>query len=303
MTIKGESDTFFARLRNRPAGERLYHYARLTRMHKPIGIYLLLWPCLWALWIAAEGVPDWWILVVFVLGTVLMRAAGCAINDYADRDIDARVARTADRPLATGDVTPIEAIAVFVVLSLVAFALVLTMNTYTIQLSFAGVVLAAIYPFAKRYTHLPQIVLGAAFAWTIPMAFAAVTNATGKVAWLLYILAVLWALAYDTIYAMADRDEDLDIGVKSTAILFGDLDVTIVAAVEAIVLLGLLLVAVQLNLGVWFYLAWLVAVLVAAFQIFMIADRHPGHCLYAFLNHHYIGLVLFIGFVLHYRFG
>ena len=302
MIIKGEQGNFFTQFCNHPLGERVYQYALLTRAHKPVGIYLLLWPCLWALWIAAEGVPDTWILIVFVLGTVLMRSAGCAINDFADRNIDAHVERTKNRPLATGAVSPREAIGVFLALSILAFFLVLTMNTLTIYISFVGLALAAIYPFAKRFTYLPQIFLGAAFAWAIPMAFTAITNATNKTTWLLYIIVVLWALAYDTIYAMADRDHDLKIGVKSTAILFGDADVTIVAIIEAVVLLGLLLLGGQLEFGIWFYGAWLVTALMTAFLVFMAADRQPAHCLMAFFNHHLLGLIIFIGIVLHYWF-
>ncbi len=283
-----------------PIRERLYQYALLTRINRPIGIYLLLWPCLWALWIAAEGVPDFGILLVFVLGTVLMRSAGCAINDYADRKIDGRVARTRTRPLVTGAVSPREAVAVFAVLSLTAFLLVLTMNALTIYFSFAALGLAAIYPFSKRFTYLPQVFLGAAYASAIPMAFAAQTGSTSKVTWLLYITVVLWALAYDTMYAMADRDEDIKIGVKSTAILFGNSDVAAVAFIQAVVLMSLLLVADQLNFDGWFYSAWLIACTLAAFQIFMLADRRPAHCIMAFLNNHYFGMVIFIGIALHY---
>jgi 4-hydroxybenzoate polyprenyl transferase len=201
--------------------ERLRRYALLTRMHRPIGTLLLLWPCLWALWIAADGVPDPLVLAVFVAGTFLMRSAGCAINDYADRAIDGHVARTRDRPVAAGLVSPNEALAVAAVFSLVAFALVLLMNTLTIALAVIGLLLAATYPYAKRVTYLPQVHLGAAFGWAVPMAFAAQAGALPPLAWLLYLGAILWATIYDTMYAMADRPEDLKIGVKSTAILFG----------------------------------------------------------------------------------
>ena len=302
MTIKGTFSEFLARFGTTPLGDRLYHYAVLVRLNRPIGIYLLLWPCLWALWAAAEGVPDVGVLVVFVLGTVLMRSAGCAINDYADRDIDGRVARTTARPLATGAVTPREALAVFAALCVVAFVLVLTMNRLTIYLSFGGLVLAAIYPFAKRYTYLPQIVLGAAFGWAIPMAWAAQTGGIDRLAWLIYIIAILWALAYDTMYAMADRDDDVQLGVKSTAILFGDADIPIVAVIQAIVMAGLLLMGGQLALGAWYYTAWVLACALAAYQIFLIGDRHPVHCVRAFLNNHYLGLIIFIGMVCDYAF-
>ena len=281
-------------------GSKIYHYALLIRADKPIGTYLLLWPCLWALWIAAQGTPDFWILTVFVLGTLLMRSAGCAINDFADRHIDPYVARTAGRPLATGAISSKEALGVFVALVLAAFALVLTLNAMTIQLSLVALVLAFVYPFAKRYTYFPQVILGAAFAWAIPMAFAAITDTTPAVGWALYAITVLWTLAYDTIYAMADREDDLKIGVKSTAVLFAQHDLAIVIALEVIVFIGLLLVAQQLALGLWFYPLWTAAALYAAFLLVMIADRHPAHCLFAFLKHHHLGWLIFIGIALSY---
>ena len=215
---------------------RLGHYWRLVRADRPIGIYLLLWPALWALWVAAEGIPPWWTLLVFVLGTALMRSAGCAINDYADRDFDGQVSRTAQRPLATGLVSPREAVAVFVVLSLLAFALVLTLNTKTIAYSFVAVALAASYPFMKRYTHMPQLVLGMAFGWAVPMAFTALQNQTPPVAWVLFAATVVWALIYDTMYAMVDRDDDLKIGIKSTAILFGRFDRLVIGLLQVLML-------------------------------------------------------------------
>ncbi|MEM7208559.1 MAG: 4-hydroxybenzoate octaprenyltransferase [Pseudomonadota bacterium] len=300
MTIKATANEITRRVREHPHGERMAQYALLVRADKPIGIYLLLWPCLWALWIAAEGIPDIWVLIVFVVGTFLMRSAGCAINDYADRNIDAHIARTNDRPLATGAISPKEALAVFAVLSLIAFALVLTMNAFTIYLSFAGMGLAVLYPFSKRFTHLPQVFLGAAFAWAVPMAFAAQTGSVNKTTWLLYIVTVLWALAYDTLYAMVDREDDAKIGVKSTAILFGDSDVFIVAMTEAVVFLGLLLVGAQMDLGAIFYVAWTVAALYTTFLVFLAADRHPVHCFRAFLNHHHVGWIVFVGIALHY---
>lgn len=280
--------------------ERLHQYAKLTRINRPIGIYLLLWPCMWALWIAAGGVPDLWVLFVFVLGTVLMRSAGCAINDYADRHIDGAVARTKNRPLATGAVHPGEALAVFAVLLVLSFLLVLTLNVQTIVLSFVGLALAIIYPFSKRFTHLPQVFLGAAFSWAIPMAFVAQSGATNKITWLLYITTVLWALAYDTMYAMADRDDDIKIGVKSTAILFADMDITIIALTQVMVMAGLWLVAAQLEFGGWFYGGWWLVAGLLVFQVFMLADRQPAHCMMAFLNSHYAGLMIFLGIVLHY---
>lgn len=286
-----------------PIGERLHQYALLTRLDRPIGTYLLLWPCLWALWIAAEGVPDLRILAVFVLGTVLMRSAGCAINDYADRAIDGRVERTKNRPLVTGRISPREALVVFAVLVALAFLLVLTMNALTIYFSIIAVGLAVIYPFSKRFTYMPQIVLGAAYGFSIPMAFAAQTGGTSKITWLIYITAILWTLAYDTMYAMADRDDDIRIGVKSTAILFGSGDVAVVAAIQAVVLLGLLLLGGQLEFDIWYYSAWVVACALVAFQIFMLGDRRPAHCIMAFLNNHYLGMVIFIGIALDYQFN
>src|SRR6056300_1515673 len=211
-------------------------YMQLIRADRPIGIYLLLWPALWALWIAGDGQPTWWIVLIFVLGTALMRSAGCAINDYADRHIDGDVERTAGRPLATGMVTPKEALGVFVVLCLLAFVLVLFLNGLTIANSFVAVALAAIYPFMKRYTHLPQVVLGMAFGWAVPMAFTALQSQIPLVAWVLFSATVIWAVIYDTMYAMVDRDDDLKIGVKSSAILFGKHDVTIVMLLEAVTL-------------------------------------------------------------------
>src|SRR3989338_5171934 len=210
--------------------ERLKDYARLMRLHRPIGIVLLLWPTLWALWIAGQGRPDPRVLAVFVLGVVLMRSAGCVINDYADRNFDPHVERTRDRPIAAGRVSPREALVLFATLCLIAFALVLTLNRLTILLSFAGAFLAATYPFVKRFTHLPQFYLGAAFGWGIVMAFAAVTGAVPALAWVLFAANVFWAAAYDTVYAMVDREDDARIGVKSTAILFGSYDRLMVGA-------------------------------------------------------------------------
>ena len=212
--------------------EKLRLYAELIRLHRPIGIYLLLWPTLWTLAIAAEGGPNGWVLFVFVSGVVLMRSAGCAINDYADRHIDLHVARTRDRPLTSGRISEKEALLVFAVLALIAFLLVLTMNRLTIYLSFIGIVLAASYPFMKRYHYLPQVHLGAAYGWAVPMAWAAQAGELSAMTWLLYVANLLWIVAYDTMYGMADREEDLKIGVKSTAILFGDADRLIVGILQ-----------------------------------------------------------------------
>lgn len=280
--------------------DRAYQYFLLMRLHKPIGIFLLLWPTLWALWVAAEGMPDLDVLTVFVLGVVLMRSAGCVINDYADRKVDSRVARTKDRPIASGKVSPDEAILLFIALCLSAFFLVLTMNTFTILLSFAGVALAAIYPFMKRYTHLPQVVLGMAFGWAVPMAFAAQTNNVPKVAWLLYVATVLWALIYDTMYAMADREDDMKIGVKSTAILFGEADRHIIAVLQAMMLLTLYLIGSQAQFSMFYSIALVVSLALMIYQQYLIYQRKPQQCINAFLNNNWLGLVLFAGIYLSY---
>lgn len=280
--------------------ERLYEYYLLTRLHKPIGILLLLWPTLWALWLAAGGAPDLHILVVFVLGVVLMRSAGCVINDYADRRFDAHVERTRDRPIAAGRVTPREALALFALLCLIAFMLVLTLNRLTIQLAFVAVLLAAAYPFSKRYTHLPQLVLGAAFGWAIPMAFAAVLGEIPKIAWLLFTVNILWSTAYDTFYAMVDRDDDLKIGVKSTAILFGESDRLVVGVLQVLTLGGLLLVGRMAGLGLYYYLGLLVAAGLSLYQQYLARQRDRAGCFQAFLNNNWFGAAVFAGIFLHY---
>jgi 4-hydroxybenzoate polyprenyltransferase len=280
--------------------ERLYHYALLMRLNRPIGIFLLLWPTLWALWISSAGRPDPLVLIVFVLGVVLMRSAGCVINDYADRDIDPHVQRTAQRPLATGKVSPREALILFAVLCLIAFLLVLLMNRLTVLLSFVAVLLAVSYPFAKRYTHLPQVHLGAAFGWAVPMVFAAQTGSVPQEAWLLFIATVLWATAYDTMYAMVDRADDLRIGVKSTAILFGDADRVIIAVIQGLMLSAMILIGMRAHLG-WPYYAGLSLTLgLAVYQQMLIKDRTPALCLKAFLNNNWFGAAIFAGIVAHY---
>ncbi len=280
--------------------ERLQQYLTLMRFDKPIGIFLLLWPTLWALWIAAEGVPDTPVLVVFVAGVVLMRAAGCVINDYADRDIDSQVRRTRERPITSGKISPKAALILFAALCLIAFALVLTMNWLTIMLSFVAAFLAATYPFMKRYTYLPQVYLGAAFGWAVPMVFAAQTGAVPNVAWLLFIATVLWATAYDTMYAMVDRVDDLRIGVKSTAILFGEADRAIIGLLQALFFVVLLIVGEQLEMGLFYYGGLGVAGLSALYQQYLIRDRNILRCFRAFLNNNTFGAVIFIGMVLHY---
>jgi len=281
-------------------GSRLDLYARLIRFEKPIGLYLLLWPTLWALAVAAEGSPDGWVLFVFVCGVFLMRSAGCAINDYADRDIDLHVARTRERPLTSGKIAPKEALAVFAVLGVIAFLLVLSLNRYTIQLSFVGIVLAASYPYMKRFHYLPQVHLGAAFGWAIPMAFAAQTGTIPKQGWLLFVGALLWAVAYDTIYSMVDREDDLKLGVKSTAILFGDYDRGMIALFQLLFLLALVLVGIDLQFSGVYYLGLGVATLLLGYEQFLITDRVPAHCFAAFLHNHWVGAVVFAGIMGHY---
>ena len=280
--------------------DRLIQYAHLMRLNRPIGIYLLLWPTLWALWIAGEGRPNFLVTIVFVSGVVLMRSAGCVINDYADRELDPHVQRSRDRPIAAGRVKPKEALLLFILLSLGAFALVLLMNRLTIYLSLAGVALAASYPFMKRYTHLPQVYLGAAFGWAVPMAFAAQTGGIPKVAWLLFVATVLWATVYDTMYGMVDREDDIKIGVKSTAVLFGEADRFIIAIIQVLFLGALLLVGQTAGLGGYYYFGVLLAAALSIYQQYLIRDRDPKYCFQAFLNNNWLGASVFSGLVLNY---
>ncbi|WP_299585298.1 4-hydroxybenzoate octaprenyltransferase [uncultured Microbulbifer sp.] len=275
-------------------------YWQLARMDRPIGSLLLLWPTWAALWLAAGGWPGIHLFAVFTLGVILMRAAGCAVNDFADREIDGHVKRTVTRPLATGQITPKAALGLFGGLSLAAFLLVLTTNPLTILLSLPALLLAFCYPFAKRHTHLPQVVLGAAFSMGIPMAFAAVTGEVPPQAWLLYTANLLWTLCYDTFYAMVDRDDDLKIGVKSTAILFGEMDRAMTAALQLLVLLALLLIGQRFDLSAVYYLAMAVVAVLFAQQQWMIRNRDRDACFKAFLHNNWVGLALFAGISLHY---
>ena len=270
------------------------------RMDKPSGTLLLLWPTLWALWIAGEGQPDSWIVVVFVVGVFVMRSAGCVINDFADRDLDPHVKRTMSRPIAAKKVTPREALALFTLLSLAALGLVSLMNELTILLSFVGAALAAIYPFMKRYTYLPQVHLGVAFGWAVPMAFAAQTGSTPPIAWLMLVAVVLWAVAYDTMYAMVDREDDIYIGVKSTAILLGEMDRPMVAGLHAAVILVLALIGHRVGMGVWYYSALLISSLLAVYQLYLIRHRDPAGCFRAFRNNNWIGAAVFAGIAVDY---
>ena len=279
---------------------KIPYYLALIRFDRPIGTYLLLWPTLWALWIAAEGIPDFKLLVIFSLGTFLMRSAGCAINDYADRHIDGQVKRTSNRPIVTGKISPRSALLFAAVLCILAFLLVLFTNQKTVLLSFAAAALAACYPFMKRYTHLPQIVLGAAFAWSIPMAFAAQQNAMPALLWLIYLAVLLWTTAYDTFYAMVDRDDDIIIGVKSTAILFGKQDRLITALLQLMMIVVMIMVGFQFNLGNWYFAGLAGAAVLFAYQQYLIRYRDRDDCLKAFLNNQWVGAIIFAGIFLHY---
>ncbi len=279
---------------------KLYQYALLMRLNRPIGIMLLLWPTLWALWVAGQGNPNILVTTVFVLGVILMRSAGCVINDYADRNIDPHVKRTRERPLAAKRVSEKEALILFAVLCLIAFSLVLLMNIFTIGLSVIAALLAATYPFMKRYTHLPQVFLGAAFGFSIPMAFAAQTGEIPLLAWLLFVINILWTVVYDTLYAIVDREDDLLIGVKSTAILFGKADKLIIASLQFIVLLLLLYLGQLISASYLYYIGIFIAAMLAIYQQWLIKDREPARCFQAFLNNHWFGAAVFVGIAGHY---
>ena len=283
-------------------GDKWQAYIQLMRLDRPIGILLLLWPTLSALWIAAEGWPDPLVLVIFILGVIVMRSAGCVINDYADRHIDGKVVRTMNRPLATGALSENDALKLFAGLGVLAFILVIFLNDLTILMSIVGLFLAATYPFMKRYTHLPQIYLGAAFGWAIPMAFAAQTGTVPMIAWLLFVANVIWSTIYDTFYAMADREDDLLAGVKSTAILFGDDDKVIIAIVQVTFLIAMLMVGSQLELSFVYYLGVLVTFGLFLYQQHLARDRQAAACLQAFLNNNWVGAALFASIVMHYAF-
>lgn len=276
---------------------------QLIRFDRPIGTLLLLWPTLWALWLAAGGLPDLKLLAIFVAGTFLTRSAGCIVNDLADRHLDGGVARTRERPLVTGAVTPAEARALFVALMLLAFVLVLFTNRLTVLLSVAAILLASTYPFMKRYTHLPQLVLGAAFSWGIPMAFAAQLDALPAALWLVYLGNLLWTVAYDTAYAMVDREDDLVVGIKSSAILFGRHDRLMIGLLQGGSLLCLFLAGRAFDLGVYYYTALLIAAGLFVYQHTLIRERQPERCLQAFLHNNWVGMVIFAGIALHYLFN
>jgi 4-hydroxybenzoate polyprenyltransferase len=278
-------------------------YVELTRLDKPIGIWLLLWPTLWALWIASHGRPDGRLFIIFVAGTVLMRSAGCAINDYADRSFDPRVERTKNRPLAAGRITTVEALLLFAALSLTALTLVLQLNKLTLLFALAGAGLAVTYPFIKRFLSVPQLYLGITFGWGIPMAFAAQLERVPRVAWLLLLANMLWVTVYDTMYAMVDRSDDVRIGVRSTAILFGDSDRHIIAALQLLTLLSLYLVGGMMRMSPWYYAGLVAGALFFLHHLWLIRARDRNGCFRAFLNNHYFGMSVFLGIAFNYQFG
>jgi 4-hydroxybenzoate polyprenyltransferase len=281
----------------------LLEYARLMRLDRPIGIWLLLWPTLWALWISSRGKPNPRIFIIFVAGTVLMRSAGCAVNDYADRSFDPHVARTKDRPLAAGRISTLEALMLFALLSMTALMLALQLNKSTLLLAVAGGFLAISYPFVKRFLAVPQMYLGVTFGWGIPMAFMAQYEQVPRVAWLLLLANVLWVTVYDTMYAMVDRDDDLKIGVRSTAILFGDSDRHIIAVLQIMTLLSLYLVGGIIHMGYWYDAGLWAGAAFFVYQLWLIRARDREACLRAFLNNNYFGMAVFIGMALEYQFA
>jgi 4-hydroxybenzoate polyprenyltransferase len=281
---------------------RIRDLIEVARLHRPIGIWLLLWPVLWALWIAGAAHPTPKVLVIFVLGTVVMRSAGCVINDLADRDFDPFVKRTRDRPIASRRLAPREALAWFLVLIATALALVLQLDEETVRMSVVGAVLAVSYPFFKRFFPLPQFYLGVAFSWGVPMVFMAEMGAIPRVAWILFFAGIIWAAIYDTMYAMVDREDDLKIGVKSSAIVFGDMDKVIIGTLQALMLFALYLAGTNMEYGYWYNAGLVGAGVLFAYQQWRIRDRLPVSCFAAFLNNHYVGLSIFIGILLEYTF-
>lgn len=282
---------------------QLRNYATLMRLDRPVGIWLLLWPTLWALWISADGAPDQGLFIIFVVGVFIMRAAGCVLNDFADRNIDPYVERTRDRPIASGAVAPLEALTLFAALGLIAIGLATMLNRPAQLLAVGGAVLTIVYPFIKRFVSVPQFVLGLAFGWAVPMAFAAQTGRTSELAWLVFGTTVIWAVIYDTFYAMVDRDDDEKIGVKSTAILFGEADLFIVGGLQLLMLVALVFIGQRAGLGGWYYLSVACAGALMARHQWLARNRTPAGCFAAFLQNHFIGMVVFIGIVLHYTFN
>ena len=282
---------------------QLRNYGKLMRVDKPIGFWLLLWPTLWALWLAGEGHPDPGLFVVFVIGVFVMRSAGCVLNDYVDRNIDPYVERTRSRPIASGAVLPMEALVLFAALGFVAVGLASMLNRPAQLLAVVAAGLTIAYPFFKRFVSIPQFILGAAFGWAVPMAFAAHTGTTPRLAWLVFGVALVWAVIYDTFYAMVDREDDKKIGVKSTALLFGDMDLFVIAGLQLIMLIGLVLVGLLAELGFWFYLAVAGVAGLMAYHLWLARERQPAGCFAAFQHNRHIGMVIFVGIVLHYSFN
>ena len=281
---------------------QLPHLLAVSRLDKPIGIYLLLWPTLWALWIAADGFPGWHLLFVFVVGTVLTRSAGCIINDIADKDFDSNVKRTKGRPLATGQLPLKDALIFMAVLLILALGLVVTTNMQTVLLAVGAAAVAAVYPVMKRFTYLPQVVLGIAFSFGIPMSFAAATNEIPNIAWLMVLANVLWTVAYDTEYAMVDRDDDIRLGIKSTAILFADMDKLMIGVLQMLFIGILLLLHRHIELGIAFNVGLVAAAGLLAYQQYLIKDRERGACFAAFRHNHWVGLAIFIGILAEFGF-
>ncbi len=292
----GQSNRLTAVLRH------LSRYARLTRLDKPVGIWLLLWPTLWALWIAGNGRPLGPVFLALVVGTIVIRSAGCVINDFADRDFDGHVERTAKRPLVTGEVEPTEAIILFAGLMFIALGIALTLNTLTVVFAGIGAAITVAYPFTKRIISAPQFVLGIAFAWGVPMAFAAQTASVPQECWLLFLAAVVWGVIYDTQYAMVDREDDLKIGVKSTAILLGDMDRAFIAALQILLLSTLALVGRRADLGGWYFAGLGMATVLGLYQQWLIHERSREDCFRAFLNNAWLGACIFFGILLDYVF-
>ena len=280
--------------------DRLSLYLQLTRLNRPIGILLLLWPTLWGVWIAGDGHPAGHIVIIFVLGTALMRSAGCVINDYADRNFDRHVQRTRERPITSGRISPREALWLAAALALFAFLLILPLNNLTLLLSFPAVFLAASYPFTKRFFAIPQAYLGIAFGFGIPMAFAAQQGNVPPVAWLLLLANVFWAMAYDTEYAMVDRDDDIHLGIHSSALLFGKYDVAAVMICYTIALIFLAIVGLMIGAGIFYFVGLIVAESIALYHYQLIKHRQREACFKAFLHNNWFGLVIFAGLVLDY---
>jgi 4-hydroxybenzoate polyprenyltransferase len=278
--------------------ERLQSYARLIRLDKPIGTLLLLWPTWWALWLASGGLPDLQILIIFTLGTFLMRSAGCAINDYADQNFDRDVLRTQHRPVTSGQISGKEAVWVAIILALLAFALIQPLNFLTKELSVLAVLIAAVYPFTKRFFAIPQAVLGVAFGFGIPMAYAAVIGFIPLEAWILFIGNIFWAIAYDTAYAMVDREDDIRIGIKTSAITFGRFDVAAIAICYGVLLISQIIIARLAHLSPYFWLGWGAALLCALYHVTLVSTRSRENCFKAFLHNNWLGGFLFLGIVL-----